>query len=346
MKRFNASTLKDISKRCGVSLGTTSAVFNNKTWVSENVRKRVLKAAKELNYQPNQAARSLKTKKSNTIGLIVSDITNPFFPEIIRSIESRTRDHDYSIILCDANENNGIGLRSFHLLVSKQVDGIILVGGNMPAEDLRAFLLKRDYPIVVIERDYRHPSLNTIIVDSEAGALMATTHLLDLGFWPVGFISGPLKENQDDGYSHGSIGRLEGYKLSLRKKGIPFDPTLVKEGNFHFNGGYDAMVQFLKQKKRPRAIFASNDLMAIGAMEAAKANGACIPDDIAFAGYDDIPGAAYCSPPLTSVALPKKKLGTLAAEIILKSISSQANEYQKFIFPQDRLLISKSSGAR
>jgi len=339
------ATLKDIAKRSGVSVGTASAVINNKSWVSDEVRQRVLKAIEEMDYHPNHMARSLKIKKTNTIGLIVSDITNPFFPEIVRSIEGIARNSGYSIILCDANEDLEAGLEGFNLLLNKQVDGIILLGGIVPKSNLLAFLKKRDFPLVVVERDYGHPRLNTILVDAVRGAFKATSHLLDLGYWPVGFISGPLSLDHETDYLHGSVGRFKGYQLALKERGIPFDQKLVKEGDFRFEGGYRAMNQFLEQKQPPRAVFVSNDLMAIGAMEAIKQKGLRIPEDIAVVGYDDIPEASYTSPSLTTIALPKKKLGSLAVEILLNNLLSKGkNEYQKVVLPT-KLVVRNSCGA-
>jgi len=339
------ATLKDIAKKSGVSVGTASAVINNKSWVSDKTRKRVWEVIEQLNYRPNQTARSLKIKKSETIGLIVSDITNPFFPEIVRSIEGIARNHGYSLILCDANEDIEIGLESFNLLFDKQVDGMILLGGIVPQDALLSFLKKKNFPLVVVERDYGYSRLNTILVDAVKGAFTATTHLLNLGYWPVGIISGPLSLDQESNYLHGSVGRFEGYQAALKAKGIPFDKSWVKEGDFRFEGGYRAMMQFLEQVTVPRAVFVSNDLMAIGAMEAIKNKGLRIPEDIAIVGYDDIPEASYTSPTLTTIALPKRKLGTLAIEILLKSLSGQENEYQKVVLPT-KLVVRESCGAQ
>ena len=222
------TTLKDVAKRSGVAIGTASAVINKSLWVSEETRRRVQKAIDELNYRPNQLARNLRTQRTNTIGLIVSDITNPFFPQIIRSIDACARRNGYLIIVCDSNENSEIGFETFKGLLEKKVDGIIFVGGVVPEDELKKYVNGK-YPfIVVIERDYCIPEIHTVIVDSINGGYMATKHLLDLGYSPVGIITGPL----EDKHIHGSFGRYEGYQMALKAYGIPFDHTLVKQGDF------------------------------------------------------------------------------------------------------------------
>lgn len=332
--------LKDVAKRSGFSVGTASAVINNNPWVSEETRRRVLKAIKELNYQPNQLARNLRTQKTNTIGVIVPDITNPFFPQIIRSIDALARQYGYLIILCDSNENYQIGIETFKVLLQKKVDGIILIGGIVPKEELVKFLSDKHPLIVVIERDYEIPDIATVIVDAVKGGYTATKHFLSLGYSHVGIITGPL----DDEFSHGSFGRYKGYQMALEEYNISFNQSMVKQGDFTFDGGYRAMKQFLDDTPQVRAIFASNDLMAIGAIEAIKEQGLRIPEDIALVGYDDIPEASYISPALTTIRLPQKQLGHKAVEIILTRLLGKHDSPLKKVLPT-KLIVRQSCGA-
>ena len=334
------ATLKDVAKRSGVAIGTASAVINNQSWVSEETRRRVQKAIEELNYRPNQLARNLRTQRTNTIGLIVGDITNPFYPQVIRSIDAFARQNDYLIIVCDSNENSKIGLETFKGLLEKKVDGIIFVGGVVPEDELKKYMNEKNPLIVVIERDYGFPEIGTVIVDSINGGYTATKHLLDLGYSSVGIITGPL----EDKYIHGSFGRFEGYQMALKAYSIPFDQTLVKQGDFTFEGGYRAMKEFLQEESGIRAIFASNDIMAIGAMVAIKEHGLRIPEDIALVGYDDIPEASYTTPSLTTIKLPKIELGKTAVKILVNHLNGKKQVALKRVLSTE-LVVRQSCGA-
>ena len=335
------TTLKDVAKKSGVAVGTASAVINNKPWVSEKTRQRVLQAIKELNYQPNQLARNLRTQRTNTIGVIVPDITNPFFPQIIRNIGALAHKYGYSIILCDSNEDYQLGIEAFHVLLDKKVDGIILIGGVVPKRELVKYLDKKHPLIVVIERDYGIPEIATVVVDAIKGGYLATKHLLDLGYNKIGIITGPL---DDDDFYRGSFGRYEGYKKALKEYKISFNPEIVKQGDFSLNGGYKAMKQFLENNSQVQAIFAFNDLMAIGAMEAIKEKGLRIPEDIAVVSYDDIPEASYVFPTLTTIRLPKAQLGRMAVEILLNHTKKKPEFSIKKVLPLE-LITRQSCGA-
>lgn len=332
--------LKDVAKRSGVAVGTASAVINQSPWVTEETRKRVLQAIKELNYHPNQLARNLRTQKTTTIGVIVSDITNPFFPQIIRSIDRVTRQNGYLMMLGDSNESFQIGIETFKVMLQKKVDGIILVGGIVPKEDLVKFLSDKYPVIVVIERDFEIPDIATVVVDAVNGGYTATKHLLSLGYSQVGLICGPM----EDELFHASFGRHKGYRMALEEYNIPFNQSMVQCGDFTFDGGYRAMKQLLEETHQIRAIFALNDLMAIGAMMAIKEKGLRIPEDIALVGYDDIPEASHISPALTTIQLPKKQLGQKAVEILLNRLQGKQDLSLKNVLPT-KLIVRQSCGA-
>jgi len=329
-------TLREVAARAKVSIGTVSAVINGSALVKEKTRNQVLKVVRDLNYRPNRLARSLRTKKTLSIGLIISDITNPFFPEIVRGAEDVAKKEGYNIILCNTDEDVTTGISSLNLLREKRVDGLILVGGVVPTEEIKE-LQEEGFPTVIVEREFDGLKLNTVLVDSKAGAYEATLHLINLGHRRIGFISGPLNRPP-------SLGRFEGYKLALKESGIGWDDSLVKEGDFRFNGGHRAMIQLLHRPQLPSAVFASNDLMAIGALEAIKSQGLSIPEDIAVVGYDDIPEASYTSPSLTTVALPKRRLGATAMELLLKILAGEEKTSQRIVLPT-KLVIRKSCGA-
>lgn len=335
------ATLKDVAKISGVSVGTASAVFNNKPWVKEEARQKVIRAAKELNYQPNILARSLKTRKSNTIGVVVSDITNPFFPEIFISLENYARLQDFSLLLGNTNKNSEEGVKVFKSLVNNQVEGIILIGRGVPEAEIIESFSQRSFPVVAIEGNYFSSEISTINADSILGGFNATMHLLNKGYWPVAFIGGPDSQKCGSGR-----GRLSGYLNALKEYQKGVDPCWIRTGDFHFNGGYKAMARMLEEEILPRAVFAANDLMAIGAMAAAKDKGLEIPGDIAFVGYDNIPFSLYASPPLSTVPLPKREMGRLAFELLHHYLENPSEDRRRLVMPPDKIIIRESCGGR
>ena len=331
------ATLKDVAKKSGVSVGTASAVFNNKNWVKEEVRKRVLQAAEALNYQPNILARNLKTRKSNTIGVVVSDITNPFFSEVFSALEKQARKQGFSLLLGNADENPSEGLKVFNSLVSHQVEGAIIIGRVIPEPDILTAIAGRRIPVIAVEGKYEYEEISTINVDSIAGGFTATKHLLQKNYWPVVYIGGPESETSGSG-----TGRFQGFLKALESDGKKLDNSFICKGNFRFDGGYKALKDLLSQGITPRAVFAANDLMAIGAMEAAKEAGLSIPEDIAFVGYDNIPSAAYCSPALSTIPLPMRELGEMAFKLFLDKRNKPDNPRQNILISPAELVVRKS----
>lgn len=354
------ATIKDIAKRSGVAVGTVSAVLNDGKWVSPALRQRVLQAIQELQYEPSELARQLRRQRTYTIGVVVPDITNPFFPQIVRGIERSARSYGFSLILSNTDEDEGLAAQSVTVLLSRKVDGLVLIGGVVPENKLKEAQQKRRLPIVVIERDYGLPGVGSVQVDATRGAYLATSHLVKLGFWPVGLISGPLSSSSlspatngrkvpSEGitqwtelHSYGGVSRFEGYKLALKERGIRFDASLVRQGDFTYESGFQAMLKFLDDIPSIRAVFASNDLMAIGAIEAAKQRGLRIPEDVAVVGYDDIPEASYTSPTLTTVRLPKTQLGKAAADQLFALIAKKKGS-EKVVLPTE-LIVRNSCG--
>lgn len=336
-KRFEKmATLREVAERAQVAISTVSAVINNSAPVSECTKQKVLKAIEALNYRPNRLARSLKTKQSFSVGVIVPHLTNPFFPEVVRGIESVARQHGYNIILCDTDENETTGVTSLNLLMEKQVDGIILIGGVIPKANILS-LGSKVLPIVMIEEDYDIPWISTIMVDARKGAYDSVNHLINLGYKRIGYITERLPKSKIQR-------RFEGYRLALRDGGIAFDISLVKGVSTTFEGGYKAMNSLLSMEEPPDAIFAYNDLMAIGALKSIHAMGLKVPDDIAVVGFDDIQAASFTSPPLTTVALPKHAMGIKAMQLILELISGKG-KHKKMLLPT-KLVIRESCGQK
>jgi DNA-binding LacI/PurR family transcriptional regulator len=291
-----------------VSASTVSAALNGSALVKESTRKKIFKVCREIGYRPNRLARGLKTKRSYTIGVIIPELTNPFFPEVVRAIEHKAKEYNYNTILCDTDDDPEIGLSDFHLLIEKQVDGMILIGGVISRD---AILSSKKLPIVAIEKEYHIPWVNSVMADLMGGAYEAVNYLIEIGCRRIAYITCTMKKEK-------VYRRFEGYKLALKDNQIPFDASLIKESSPDFDGGYKVMKSFGSDS--PDAVFSYNDVMAMGALKACSVMGARIPRDVAIVGFDDIDTASFTSPPLSTVALPKQEMGSLATEILINTI--------------------------
>lgn len=318
---MSAVTLRDVAKRCGVSTATVSAVVNSADWVSAPTRARVQRAIDRMGYRPNQSARSLKTQRGYAVGVIVSDLTNPFFTEIVRSLSHALRDDGYSLFLCDSDHRFELGAMHLRMLNDGHVVGLVLVGDSVPEEALRDYAKRKGHvPIVAIERDYSIPGVTCLLADSKHGAYMATRHLIDQGHRRIAMVGGP--RSGPGSATFGRAERYNGYRRALRDAGIPTSPRLVADGNFRYGGGQEAMRKLLAMNRRIDAVFAANDMMALGAMSVLRDAGLRVPQDVALVGFDDIPIAALTTPGLTTVAMPKGDLGRSAAVLLGKQINA------------------------
>jgi LacI family transcriptional regulator len=313
-------TLHDIAKRCDVSIATVSAVVNGADWVTETTRARVQRAVAEMGYHPNQFARGLKRQEGHAVGVIVSDLTNPFFTQIVRSLSHALHDAGRALSLCDSDHRHDLGETNLRMLVEGQVLGLIVVGDSVPEDALRAFVSQRPrVPVIVIEREYAVPQVSTLLVDSERGAFTATMHLADRGCRRIAMIAGP--STGAGSATYGRLQRYEGYKRALRACGQKLDPDLVVEGNFRYESGRDAMRRLLALRRRPDAVFSANDMMAVGAMSAIRDAGARVPDDIALVGFDNVPITALMQPALTTMAMPLREFGDSAARLLEQQLA-------------------------
>lgn len=303
------ATMKDVAKAAGVSLGTVSNVLNNVPTVTEENRQKVLKAIKELKFIPNTAARTLKTKTSKSIGLIIPDITNPFYPELARGVEDAAKKAGFTVFLCNNDRDVQKEREYIRVLIEKNVDGIILVKPNISNNEIDELLEKCEVVLVdisnITDREY-----DIVNVDDYHGTLNALNILYDYGHKRIGFITG-LLEAQSSKY------RYEAYIDFLKEKGIAFDEALVKKGSYDWYSGYKAGSELLRLLDPPTAIFASNDLMAVGVLKAAKERMLNVPYDLSVMGCDDIDMASLCSPQLTTVRQPKYEIGTASVELLL-----------------------------
>lgn len=331
MRRIN---IKDVAQRAGVSISTVSRVLNNTEYpVKSETRSRVLEAVEELGFRPNDLARGLHLKKSHTIGLVIPDISNPYYPELAFGVGAAASERGYAVIYCNTNRKAEKLEYCVDVLLQKRADGIILAGGGTDFAQVSQALEDFDTEVAVIGRhNLPFPSVQ---VDNFGAAYEVTGHLADLGHQHIAFIGGlmTLTSVQD---------RLSGYKSCLGERGLAQGDRLVREGDFGEESGYSAASSLLQGKTRPTAIFAANDRMAIGAMAAAADLGLAVPNDVSVVGFDDITLASYVRPTLTTVALPGNEMGEAAARLVLKLLSGE--DYPQTTWLPTDLVVRDSTG--
>lgn len=335
------ATIYDVAKKAGVGIGTVSRVINNSSQISEGTRKKVLQAIKELNYQPHSAAQSLARRKTNTIGCIIPFFTGYFFVELLRGIQRKITEHQYDLILYSVDMTHKKETFLQKTLRERKVDGILLVSLEITRKYVNK-ILKQNFPIVLV--DSYHPDLDSITVDNVEGAYVATRHLINLGYKKIAMIDGQLK-------SLPARLRFEGFKKALEENNLPFEEKyfvacdfIDEADGFNKEAGYTAMKQLLALgKERPRAVFVSSDIQALGAIHAIKEAGLQVPQDIAVVGFDDIELAQYVG--LTTMRQPILEMGEIAVERLIEKISSQCNSRFEHQF-NTRLIIRESCGGK
>ena len=327
-------TMRDVAEQANVSVTTVSHVINGTRFVSEELRKRVLEAMKRLDYRPNILARGLRVGKTNTIGLIVPDNSNPFFAEVSRVVEDVGFDSGYSVILCNSDGNLDKELTYIDVLVAKQVDGIIFIASSSQSEHLR-LLIDEKIPLVVADREMPDLDVDLVLVDNSRGGYEATKYLLELGHRRIGCISGPSEITP-------SAERIKGYRQAVSEFDVPFDENLIVRGDFQFEGGKRAMSQLLALPKLPSAVFICNDVMAIGAMGSIHSAGLKMPEDISIVGFDDISQASATWPPLTTIAQPIEQMARIATELLIQRLSDSAGPERRRIVLEASLVIRGS----
>lgn len=311
------ATLKEVAKRAGVSAGTVSHVLNGTTTVSPELSRRVKEAIAALDYQPDLVARSLKTGRSKTVAIVIPDITNPFFPKIVRGAESVLWTQDYSLITFNTDDDLDRERQVLAFLRSRRVDGVLLV--IAPNEgDVKHIRRTVDAGIPVVCLDREAPGLedvDSISVDNVAGARECVRHLIAMGHRDIAMLAGSITlENARD--------RVKGYRAAFREAGIPADRELIKEGDFREGTGFRLCHEaFADKRRKPSALFVSNTLMALGALEALAKLGIRCPEDVALATFDGFPHPEVFRPAVTAVIQPVYEIGRLGAELLLRRLS-------------------------
>src|ERR1700722_886780 len=317
-KPAKAASIYDVAREAGVSVFTVSAVVNKKSHVGKKLLERVEAAIQKLNYRPNLIARSLAKQRTHTIGMIVPDIANPFFPMVVRGAEDAAQKHGYNLLLCNSDDNLDKEEKAVELLLSKRVDGILLTkAADDFRPELRQMIGEVNIPFVLVMRTYPKLTADAVISDDYQGAYDAVCHLARAGRRRIGLISGPLKISN-------AKARWEGFHDALKAKGLPYEKELILEGDYRIESGYRAGHALLSH--RPDGIYVANHLMAVGLLKAAEEMGLRCPEDFGLVSFDDYPWLGIFRPRLTTVELPKRQLGSEAAELLIKRISGDVSK--------------------
>ncbi|GFP32604.1 LacI family transcriptional regulator [Candidatus Hakubella thermalkaliphila] len=328
------TTIKDLAKMANVSVATVSRVINKSGYVSPELTRRVDQAIAESGYEVNALARSLKTAKTHTIGLIIADISNPFFTSVIGGVEDIAYKHGYNLILCNTDENLEKEKLYLQVLRGKMVDGLIISPALRKANELRE-LLERHLNVVFMDRRIDGvPEALCVRADNLRGARMAVDYLLELGHREVALVGGPFEVTS-------GLERHEGYVAALREAGIEPRPELMKMGDFRKEGAYRSTLELLQLKNRPTALFVANNLMTIGSLLAIRDMGFSIPDDISIIGFDDMDWTVLANPPLTTVAQPTYEMGVTAMELLIRQMHKEKID-QKEILLSPELRVRES----
>lgn len=325
--------IKDVAKKAEVSVATVSRVINHNPNVKPYLKERVLQAIEELNYQPSGIARNMRNQSSPVIGLIIPDIQNPFFTSLVRAVEDVALENDYTVLLCNSDEKPDKEQLYIDVLARERISGIIIIPSHKNCCDR---LKDINIPVVVVDRILSGLATDLVVVDNVYGSREATSHLIELGHKRIGLVSAPT------GVSIG-VDRRRGYELAMQDHGLQINESLIQLGDFKEAGGYQATVKLLEFDPRPTAIFAVNNLMAMGALRAIQEYDLKIPDDISFIAFDDMSWFAFFNPPLTAVRQPVYEIGAKAANLLFDRLDNVADKDVFKIVLQPELIVREST---
>ncbi|MGG1311415.1 MULTISPECIES: LacI family DNA-binding transcriptional regulator [Cohnella] len=329
------SKIIDVARRANVSVATVSRVLNASHLVSPKTKEKVLKAIEEMNYTPNALAKNLRSRKTMTLGVVVSDILVAYYAEIIKGIENTANSLQYKILICDAQNQKEKEQEYMSLLMNRTVDGMILVTPKLSNKEIAAYA-DNGYTIGLIGRFIDHPNIPCAYTDNVKMAKEVVNHLIGQGHEKIAFLSGYA--DAIDSYE-----RLEGYMKALRDAGMPFIPDLIENGNFNEEGGYAAFKRLKEKNIDFTAVFAANDEMALGVYKACRELSIEIPRQMAVVGVDNNRITKYVTPKMSTVEQPKYTMGALLAEKLIDQMNDNAFSDKRAFKVDSKLLIRESS---
>ncbi len=332
------TTIQDVAKRAGVAPITVSRVINNSGYVGEDVRRRVQQAVAELGYVPNTLARSLRSRRTHTLALVLTDITNPFFTTVARGAEDAASDAGYMLLLCNTDESEAEERRYLRMILQKRVDGVLLVPAMGGVEAVRV-ARDQQVPVVVLDRRVADAGVDVVRCDSEGGAYELGKLLASLGHCAVATLVGPAGVSTADD-------RVAGFQRALVEAGIAAGAQTY-HGVFTVASGREMTARAMAASPRPTALFAANNFLAIGALNALREAGLRVPEDVALVGFDDLPPALVTFPFLTVAAQPAYEMGQRAVRLLLDRIEGRApTEPQEVVLPTELIVRGSSGGER
>ncbi|HST38206.1 MAG TPA: LacI family DNA-binding transcriptional regulator [Conexibacter sp.] len=306
-------TIADVARAAGVSVTTVSHALSGNRPVSSATAEKVRAAAAALGYRPNPVAASLRTRRTQTVALVIPDITNPFYPMLARGLQDALAEANYHIFICNTDQDSELERELVADLVQRQVDGVVIAPFGLTPADVEA-TLGRGVWMVSLGPALDHPEVDVVEVDDAGGAREVARHLTALGHRRIALIAGTARTG---------VEREKGFRAGLADAGVALDDALVVAGDWTQDGGAQALERLLEQPERPTAVFCANDLMAIGALSVATARGLRVPEDLSIVGFDDVDAAARLTPSLTTVRNPAYAMGEKAGRLVLARLAGQ-----------------------
>ncbi|GIF47399.1 LacI family transcriptional regulator [Asanoa ferruginea] len=323
--RGDRPRIGQVAQLAGVSATTVSHALNGRRPVSAETRRRIMDAIAELGYRPNVVARGLRAGRSLTIGLVIPDITNPFYPVLARGVQDVLGPAGYDEIITNTNGVRDLERAALDKMISRQVDGVAFAVFHTHADDLQP-VIDAQIPVVRLGGRAAQTGVDLVHSDDEGGAREAVRHLIHNGYRRIAFICGPAAEGP-------AAERVAGYRAALAEAGIGPQQNMVVHTDFSRAGGAHGVEKLIRQRKRPDAVLCANDMMAIGALDAARERGLRVPDDLAVMGFDDIEAATLVTPQLTTIANPAREIGMACARLLLDRINGVAGPPKEIVIP-------------
>jgi DNA-binding LacI/PurR family transcriptional regulator len=325
-------TIRSVAQEAGVSTTTVSKVINHTGSISEQTRKKVFAAMKKLNYSPDVAAASLRGKRTKAFGLLVPDISNPFYAEIARSIEDQSHKFGYNVMMCNTDNDAEKEKSYLSLLTSQRIDGLV-VASAFRSPDLLEEMLDKGFPMVLMASEIPKLSVNTVTVDDFKGGYLATSHLLSLGHEKIAIIIENVRSN---------AARLAAFKEAMQEADLPIPECFIVKTEASIQKGYETGKKILSMEERPTAIFACNDLLAAGVLQAAKEVGLNIPQDLSIVGFDNTVLSTTTSPMLTTISQPIKLMGAKAVDLLIEEMKEEKTNKERLLLSPE-LIIRQST---